>query len=102
VRFHRTDGARPRGSGRRHRERRAAVAVLHAAEPVPGTISACIALAKVREKETGKAPILDSDFATDVEEVLSHRRPWSQAQGRMFPLRAWQDQASRLYSPAND
>ena len=54
-----------------------AVAVLHAAEPVRRTISECIALAKAHEKETGKAPILDPDFAKDVEEVLSHRRPWN-------------------------
>jgi len=52
------------------------VTVLHAAEPVRRTISECIALAKAHEKETGKAPILDPDFAKDVEEVLSHRRPW--------------------------
>jgi antitoxin (DNA-binding transcriptional repressor) of toxin-antitoxin stability system len=54
-----------------------AVAVLHAAEPVRRSISECIALAKLHEKETGKAPILDPDFAKDVEEVLSHRRPWN-------------------------
>jgi antitoxin (DNA-binding transcriptional repressor) of toxin-antitoxin stability system len=54
-----------------------AVAVLHAAEPVRRSISERIALAKAHEKETGKAPILDPDFARDVEEVLSHRRPWN-------------------------
>jgi antitoxin (DNA-binding transcriptional repressor) of toxin-antitoxin stability system len=54
-----------------------AVAVLHAAEPVRRSISECIALARLHEKETGKAPILDPDFAKDVEEVLSHRRPWN-------------------------
>ena len=54
-----------------------AVAVLHAAEPARRSISECIALAKTHEKETGKAPILDPDFAKDVEEVLSHRRPWN-------------------------
>jgi antitoxin (DNA-binding transcriptional repressor) of toxin-antitoxin stability system len=54
-----------------------AVAVLHAAEPVRRSISECIALDKAHEKETGKAPILDPDFARDVEEVLSHRRPWN-------------------------
>jgi antitoxin (DNA-binding transcriptional repressor) of toxin-antitoxin stability system len=54
-----------------------AEAVLHAAEPVRRSISECIALAKAHEKETGKAPILDPDFARDVEEVLSHRRPWN-------------------------
>jgi antitoxin (DNA-binding transcriptional repressor) of toxin-antitoxin stability system len=53
------------------------VAVLHAAEPVPRTISECIALAKAHEEETGKAPVLDPDFAADVEEILSHRKPWN-------------------------
>ena len=53
------------------------VAVLHAAEPTRRTISECIALAKAHEEETGKAPILDPDFAKDVEEILSHRKPWT-------------------------
>jgi antitoxin (DNA-binding transcriptional repressor) of toxin-antitoxin stability system len=53
------------------------VAVLHAAEPVRRTISECIALAKTHEEETGKAPVLDADFAEDVEEILSHRKPWN-------------------------
>jgi hypothetical protein len=52
------------------------VAVLHAADPVRRTISECIALAKAHEEETGKAPVLDPDFAEDVEEILSHRKPW--------------------------
>ena len=55
-----------------------AFAVLHAAEPVRGPlISECIALAKAREVETGKAPVLDPDFAEDVEKVISHRKPWN-------------------------
>lgn len=53
------------------------VAVLHAAEPVRRTISECIALAKTHEEETGKAPVLDADFASDVEEILSHRKSWN-------------------------
>ena len=53
------------------------VAVLHAAEPVRQSISDCIALAKAHEEETGKAPILDPDFAEDVEEILSYRKPWN-------------------------
>ena len=51
------------------------VAVLHAAEPVRQSISDCIALAKAHEEEIGKAPVLDPDFAEDVEEILSHRKP---------------------------
>ncbi len=54
-----------------------AVAVLHAAEPVRRTISECIALAKAHEEESGKAPILDPDFAKDVEEILNRRKPWN-------------------------
>jgi antitoxin (DNA-binding transcriptional repressor) of toxin-antitoxin stability system len=53
------------------------VAVLHAAEPVRRTISECIALAKTHEEETGKAPVLDADFAEDVKEILSNRKPWN-------------------------
>jgi antitoxin (DNA-binding transcriptional repressor) of toxin-antitoxin stability system len=53
------------------------VAVLHATEPVRRTISECIALAKTHEEETGKAPVLDPDFAEDVEEIISHRKPWN-------------------------
>ena len=53
------------------------VAVLHAAEPVRQSISDCIALAKAHEEETGKAPVLDPDFAEDVEEILSRRKPWN-------------------------
>lgn len=51
--------------------------VLHIAEPVRRTISECIALAEAHENETGKAPILDADFADDVEAILSHRKPWN-------------------------
>jgi antitoxin (DNA-binding transcriptional repressor) of toxin-antitoxin stability system len=53
------------------------VAVLHAAEPVRRTISECIALAKAHEEETGKAPVLDPDFADDVEGILSNRKSWN-------------------------
>jgi len=53
------------------------LAVLPSAEPTRRTISECIALAKVHEQETGKAPVLDADFAEDVEEILSHRKPWN-------------------------
>ena len=53
------------------------VAILHAAEPVRRNITECIALAKAHEEETGKAPILDEEFARDVEETLRHRKPWN-------------------------
>jgi antitoxin (DNA-binding transcriptional repressor) of toxin-antitoxin stability system len=53
------------------------VAVLHAADPARRSISECIALAERHEQETGKAPVLDADFANDVEEILSRRKPWN-------------------------
>jgi len=53
------------------------VAVLHAAEPVRRRSSDYIALAKAHEGETGKAPLLDPDFAEDVEEILIHRKQWN-------------------------
>lgn len=53
------------------------VAVLHAADPARRSISECIALAKAHEQETGRAPILDPDFAKDVEEIINHRKPWN-------------------------
>jgi hypothetical protein len=40
-------------------------------------ISECIALAKKREEETGGAPVLDPDFAADVEEITRNRKPWN-------------------------
>jgi antitoxin (DNA-binding transcriptional repressor) of toxin-antitoxin stability system len=49
-------------------------AVVRAAAPVRGTISECIALAKVHEEQDGQAPTLDSDFAADVEEIVRNRK----------------------------
>jgi hypothetical protein len=34
-------------------------------------------LAKKHEEETGKAPVLESDFASDVEEIIRNRKPWN-------------------------
>jgi prevent-host-death family protein len=53
------------------------VAVVQAVEPVRRTISECIALAKVHEEQTGTAPVLDSQFAEDLAEILCNRRPWN-------------------------
>jgi antitoxin (DNA-binding transcriptional repressor) of toxin-antitoxin stability system len=48
------------------------------AEPVRGRLlSECIALAKAHEEETGKAPVLDPDFAADLEEIVKNRKPWN-------------------------
>lgn len=53
------------------------VAVLHAPAPPIRSISECIALAKEHEEATGNAPVLDPDFAADVEEILRNRTPWN-------------------------
>jgi antitoxin (DNA-binding transcriptional repressor) of toxin-antitoxin stability system len=53
------------------------VAVLRAAEPMRRTVSECITLAKAHEEETGKAPVLDADFAEDVEDIVNKRKPWN-------------------------
>ena len=52
------------------------VAVVRPAEPVRRTISECIALAKAHEEESGQAPVLDPDFAADVEDIINNRKPW--------------------------
>ena len=53
------------------------VAVIHLPVPARRTISECIALAKKHEKETGESPVLDPDFADDVEEIIRNRKPWN-------------------------
>jgi len=53
------------------------VAVLHSTGPVRRSVSECIALAKAHEKATGEVPVLDSDFAEDVEEIIKNRKPWT-------------------------
>ena len=53
------------------------LAVIRAAAPARRTISECIALAEAHEKETGQAPMLDPDFAADVEEIVRNRKPWN-------------------------
>jgi hypothetical protein len=48
------------------------------AEPVRvRLLSECIALAKAHEEETGKGPVLDPDFAADVEEIVKNRKVWN-------------------------
>ncbi len=52
--------------------------VVMRAEPVRGRLlSECIALAKEHEEETGKIPVLDPDFAADVEEIVKNRKAWT-------------------------
>jgi antitoxin (DNA-binding transcriptional repressor) of toxin-antitoxin stability system len=52
------------------------VAVLRAAEPLPGRLlSESIALAEAHAKELGYEPTLDPDFAADLEEIINSRKP---------------------------
>ncbi len=53
------------------------LAVLRAAAPARRTISECIALAAAHDEETGQSPVLDPDFAADVEEIVRKRKPWN-------------------------
>lgn len=53
------------------------LAVIHPAEPVRRSISECIASAKAHEEETGEAPVLDPDFADDMQEIIKHRQTWN-------------------------
>jgi antitoxin (DNA-binding transcriptional repressor) of toxin-antitoxin stability system len=53
------------------------LAIIRAAAPARRTISDCIALAEAHERETGQAPVLDPDFAADVEEIVRNRKPWN-------------------------
>ena len=53
------------------------VAVIRPPQPEARSISECIALAKDHEAQTGDAPLLDPDFAADVEEIIRKRQPWT-------------------------
>jgi hypothetical protein len=53
------------------------VALIRSAVPISSAISDCLALAKKHEEETGDAPVLDPDFAADVEEIIRNRKPWN-------------------------
>lgn len=53
------------------------VAVIKSARGPGRKISECIALAKAHEEELGYAPVLDPDFADDVEEIIRDRKPWN-------------------------
>ena len=53
------------------------VALIRSAVPISSAISDCLALAKKHEEETGDAPVLDPDFAADVEEIILNRKPWN-------------------------
>lgn len=52
-----------------------AVAVLKAPAPPRRSISESIALAKARSKRLGYKPVMDADFAADLEEIIRNRKP---------------------------
>ncbi len=51
------------------------VAVLRAPTPARRSISESIALAEARSKEVGYKPLMDADFAADLEEIIGNRKP---------------------------
>ncbi len=53
------------------------LAIIRAAAPERRTISECIVLAGAHEKESGDGPVLDPDFAADLEEIVRNRGPWN-------------------------
>lgn len=53
------------------------LAVIRAAPPARRTISECVALAEAHEKQTGAAPVVDEDYAADVEEIIRNRQAWN-------------------------
>jgi antitoxin (DNA-binding transcriptional repressor) of toxin-antitoxin stability system len=53
------------------------VAMVPSAIPSRRSVAECIAFVKRHEEETGQAPVLDSDFAADVKEIVQNRKPWN-------------------------
>jgi antitoxin (DNA-binding transcriptional repressor) of toxin-antitoxin stability system len=43
----------------------------------PRLLSESIALAKKHAQELGYEPRMDPEFAADLEEIISHRKPWN-------------------------
>ena len=53
------------------------LAVVHRPMTAGRKLSESIALAKKHEEETGESPVLDPEFAADLEEIIRNRRPWN-------------------------
>lgn len=51
------------------------VAVIRAAAPPRRSISESIALAEAHSKELGYEPVMDAEFAADMEEIIRNRKP---------------------------
>ena len=48
---------------------------VHTPAPPRRSISESIALADARSKELGYEPVMDADFAADMEEIIRNRKP---------------------------
>jgi len=46
-----------------------------AAKPPSRTISESIALAEARSRRLGYTPVMDAEFAADMEEIIRNRKP---------------------------
>jgi antitoxin (DNA-binding transcriptional repressor) of toxin-antitoxin stability system len=53
------------------------VAVVPSAVPVRRSVAECIDLARQHEGNSGASPVLDPDFAADVNEIIRDRKPWN-------------------------
>jgi antitoxin (DNA-binding transcriptional repressor) of toxin-antitoxin stability system len=53
----------------------APVAFLRPAAPSRRSISESIALAEAGSRELGYKPVMDTDFATDMEDIIRNRKP---------------------------
>jgi len=51
------------------------VAVLRPAAPARRSISESIALAEARSRELGYKPVMDAEFAADMEDIVASRKP---------------------------
>jgi len=55
------------------------VAILHAPVAPRRSVSESIALAEARSRELGYKPVMDSGFASDLEEIVRKRKPRDRA-----------------------
>jgi antitoxin (DNA-binding transcriptional repressor) of toxin-antitoxin stability system len=53
----------------------APVALVRAAYPPHRSVSESIALAEARTKKLGYKPVMDAEFASDMEEIIRNRKP---------------------------
>ena len=54
-----------------------AVVLRVAVEPRGRLLSESIALAETHAKEMGFEPVMDPEFAADLEEIVASRKPWN-------------------------